>query len=196
MRIKNNNLIMIAALLFMLPAAVTVHADSTSNREYQIKAAFLYNFINFIDWPDENSKENKDNPIYIGILGKNPFGNSFEPIKDKQVKDRNVVVKHFENLDTLKNCVAKEDKQKQCYLLYISSSEKEHLKEIIEFVDGKSILTVGDMTNFLESGGMVNFLMEDNKVCFEINKAAAEKAKLNIRSKLLRLAKRVIPEND
>ena len=194
MRIKTYNLILIATLLFVLLAAITVQADSTTNREYQIKAAFLYNFINFIDWPNENKDENKDNPIYIGILGKNPFGNSFEPIKDKQVKDRVVIVKHFENLDNLKHCYANEGEQKQCYLLYISSSEKENLNEIIEFINGKSILTVGDMKNFLESGGIINFLMEDNKVCFEINKTAAEKAKLIIRSKLLRLAKRVIPE--
>lgn len=196
MRIKTYNLLKIAALLFILSAAVMVRADSTTNREYQIKAAFLYNFINFIDWPNENSDGNKDNPIYIGILGKNPFGNSFEPIKDKQVKDRNVVVKHFENLNALKKCITNEDKQKQCYLLYVSSSEKENINEIFEFVNEKSILTVGDMKNFLESGGIINFLMEDNKVCFEINKAAAEKAKLSIRSKLLRLAKRVVPESN
>ena len=194
MKNKVHNLIIFFVITCSSLIAVQVRADSTSSREYQVKAAFLYNFINFIDWPEENKDTDKKNPIVIGIIGKNPFGNAFEPIKDKEVKDRKVVVKQFENLEELKKIIENSTVTQQCHLLYISSSEKENFKRILDLTKDKSILTVGDTTNFLESGGIINFLMEDNKVCFEINKTAAERAKLKIRSKLLRLAKRVIPE--
>lgn len=197
MKVKAYNSIISIVIACSLLVTVQARADSASSREYQVKAAFLYNFINFIDWPDENDENtdtDKKNPIVIGILGKNPFGNAFEPIKDKEVKDRKVTVKHFKNLEELKKIIESSTAAQQCHLLYISSSEKENLKNILNLIKDKSILTVGDTENFLESGGIINFLMEDNKVCFEINKTAAERAKLKIRSKLLRLAKRVIPE--
>ena len=194
MKAKAYNLIILIVIACSSLVAVQVRADSTSSREYQVKAAFLYNFINFIDWPEENINTDKKNPIVIGIIGKNPFGNAFEPIKDKEVKDRKVTVKQFENLEELKKTIENSTAAQQCHLLYISSSEKENLKKILDLIKDKSILTVGDTEHFLESEGIINFLMEDNKVCFEINKTAAERAKLKIRSKLLRLAKRVIPE--
>ncbi len=194
MKAKVYNLITLIVIVCSSLITVQVRADSTSSREYQVKAAFLYNFINFIDWPEENINADKKNPIVIGIIGKNPFGNAFEPIKDKEVKDRKVLVKQFENLEELKKAIENNTAAQQCHLLYVSPSEKENLKKIIDLIKDKSILTVGDTANFLDSGGIINFLMEDNKVCFEVNKTAAERAKLKIRSKLLRLAKRVIPE--
>jgi Holliday junction resolvasome RuvABC DNA-binding subunit len=79
--------------------------------------------------------------------------------------------------------------------LFICSSEQKNLKEIIDLLKDHSVLTVADMQGFLESGGIVNFVIEENKVGFEINIAAAEHAKLKIRSQLLRLAKRIVEED-
>jgi len=81
-------------------------------------------------------------------------------------------------------------------VLYVCASEKEHLKEIINIVEGSSVLTVGDTDGFLEAGGIINLLIEDKKVRFEVNVTAAEKANLQIRSQLLRLAKRVVKEKE
>jgi hypothetical protein len=176
-------------------------ADSSSNQEYQVKAAFLYNFIQFVDWPEETSDSNE--PITIGIIGNDPFGNAFEPIKDKKVKGRAVVIKRFESFEKPKNSTEKDKPESdqeietltKCHLLFICPSEQKNLKEIIDTVKDHGVLTVGEMEGFLESGGIINWFVEEKKIRFEINTAAAERAKLKIRSNLLRLAKRIVGEN-
>jgi len=175
-----------------VPTVLFARDDPASVREFQIKAAFLYNFINFVDWPKEKAASN--NPIIIGIIGKDPFGKAFEPIKNKQVKGRKVLIKRFKDIEELKQSSEQIESLRKCYLLFICYSEKKKLSEIINLVKDHSVLIVGDMKDFLESGGIINFLMEDKKVRFEINNTAAKQAKLKIRSKLLRLAKRVIEE--
>lgn len=201
MRIRVYNLIVLTLVLFAAALAAETLTDSEASREYQIKAAFLYNFIKFVDWPDETSGSNK--PIIIGIIGKDPFGGAFEPMKDKPAKERKVIVKRFKGLDELEKS-SQMDKSgkhpqiediKECNLLFICSSEKEKLKETMDLLKDRSVLTVADMHGFLEAGGIVNFVIEENKVGFEINVAAAKQAKLEIRSNLLRLAKRIVGEN-
>ncbi|OQA02789.1 MAG: hypothetical protein BWY69_00851 [Planctomycetes bacterium ADurb.Bin401] len=185
-------------ILFLL-ARIQVVADSISDREYKLKAAFLYNFMMFIDWPAEKMPP-QDQPIIIGIMGKNPFANAFEPVKNKQVKERNISVRYFDGLEELKRAGPEKmnrqlDEIRKCHLLFICSSEKPVLREIISFVNGYNILTVGDMPGFLESGGgVINFVVEEDKIRFEINAIAALQSKLEIRSQLLRLAKKVIEE--
>jgi len=178
-------------------------ADTEPSREYQIKAAFLYNFIKFVDWPKEAMPDGNE-PITIGVIGKDPFGNAFEPVKDKDVREKKVVVKRFKSIADLKKLgeSGKDelDRQieavKKCQLLFVCSSEKEHLKDIVNAVKHRPVLTVGDTEEFLQSGGIISFVMEDQKVRFEVNLTAAEHAKLKIRSQLLRLAKRVIGQKD
>ncbi|MCJ7777900.1 MAG: YfiR family protein, partial [Sedimentisphaerales bacterium] len=82
MKIRAYNLMVLALAFFATPIALKANDDSTVNREYQVKAAFLYNFIQFVDWPEEKSADS-NKPITIGIIGKDPFENAFEPIKDK-----------------------------------------------------------------------------------------------------------------
>jgi hypothetical protein len=189
----------VALSLVCAPAAV--HADPGSIQEYQIKAAFLYNFIKFVDWPKEAMPDGNE-PITIGIIGKDPFGNAFEPVKDKDVREKKVVVKRFKSIADLKKLgeSGKDELERQieavkkCHLLFVCSSEKEYLKDIVNAVKDRPVLTVGDTEEFLQSGGIISFVMEDQKVRFEVNLTAAEHAKLKIRSQLLRLAKRVIEE--
>ena len=188
-----------AVLLLVLLFGLQTRAESASSREYQVKAAFLYNFIMFVDWPEEKLGDNNQ-PIVIGIIGKDPFEGAFEPIKDKQAKDRKVIVKRFKGLEELKKSdKAEMDKTiealRKCHLLFICNSEKAAAKEITDLVKDYGVLTVGDMSDFLEAGGgIINFIMEEGKIRFEINVAAAAQAKLQIRSQLLRLAKNVIGE--
>jgi hypothetical protein len=153
----------------------------------------------FVDWPQEKIGSSTE-PIVIGVIGKDPFENAFEPIKDKQAKDRKVIIKRFKGLEELKKSDKAEMDQaigdiRKCHLLFICSSEKGVVKEITDLVKDYNVLTVGDMENFLESGGgIINFVPEEDKVRFEINLTVAKQAKLQIRSQLLRLAKRVIGE--
>jgi hypothetical protein len=177
-------------------------ADPTASREYQVKAAFLYNFIQFVDWPKQKTADGNE-PIIIGIIGKDPFGDAFEPIKDKMVKGKKVVIERFKGLEELKEEGDKGFQQhpqieaiRKCHVLFICSSEKKWLREIVGTTENEGILTVGDVEGFLETGGIVNFIMEDKKVNFEINIITAEKSKLKVSSKLLRLAKKVIREGN
>jgi hypothetical protein len=195
MRVKTYIIAVVFLLLFVGTQSL---AESTSSREYEIKAAFLYNFLMFVDWPPEKMGDNSQ-PIIIGIIGDDPFENAFEPVKDKQVNNRNVIVKRFKGLEELKKSSEAERKQaiediKKCHLLYICKSEQRLLKEIIDLIKDSSVLTVGSMENFLELGGIINFVLEEDKVRFEINLTTARQAKVQIRSQLLRLAKRVIGE--
>ncbi len=192
MRIKACIFVVLALALFAAPISVQAQDDSAQNREYQVKAAFLYNFVKFVDWPKEKVADGNE-PIIIGVIGKDPFGKAFDPIKNKQVKGKKVVINRFKGLEELRKSGEQIKAIRKCYLLFICSSEKEKLREIINLVKDDSVLTVGEVKGFLETGGIINFLVEEKKVVFEINNHAAKQAKLKIRSKLLRLAKRVIP---
>jgi len=203
MRLKAYKLIGLAVVLFVVAVAtIAIADDSQASREYQVKAAFLYNFIQFVEWPAEKLSDSNTS-INIIILGKDPFGKAFEPIKDKKVKGKDVVVKRYKSLEEIKDITDKDSSEStkkikefaQCHLLFICSSEREKLKEIIEVVKNYHILTVSEMDGFLEAGGIINWFVEDKKVRFEINTYAAGQANLEIRSKLLRLAKRIVEED-
>lgn len=188
-------------VLALLAGGLAPQARAHHSPEYHVKAAFVYNFIRFVDWPKEKAADSNE-AITIGVLGKDPFEDAFEPLKDKQAKGRKVVVKRFKGFEELKKSSQGDKSELQhqikalrkCYLLFICSSEEKALGDIITSVKDHPVLTVGDMPGFLEAGGIVNFVMEEKKVRFEINITAARHAKLKISSKLLRLAKRVVKE--
>ncbi|MDI9432648.1 MAG: YfiR/HmsC family protein [Planctomycetota bacterium] len=149
---------------------------------------------------DDNAKNDDSRPpILIGILGTDPFADAFEPLKDKEVRNRPVVIRRFKGLDEFADAEgrlpARHPQSEQigdCHVVFICRSEKEHLTAILGPLRRQSLLTVADTPGFLEAGGIVDFLIEDKKVCFEINTAAAQRAGLQIRSQLLRLAKRIV----
>ena len=196
-------LIVLSTVLFLVLNTPKAQADSAESKEYQIKAAFIYNFIKFVDWPKEKMADSNE-PITIGVIGSEDFIKAFEPIIHKKIKNRNISIKYFEGYEKLERS-QEDDRQwnqkmealKTCHLLmfcYCYSVRIKDISQIIKALKGSPVLTVGETAGFLESGGIINFLMEDKKVRFEINNIAAKEAKLKIRSKLLRLAKRVIPE--
>jgi hypothetical protein len=200
MRIKTY---MFAVLALALLAALCVaegRDDNAAEREYQIKAAFIYNFIKFVDWPKEKIADSNE-PVIIGIIGKDPFGDAFEPLQEKEKK---VLIQRFQGLAELEKSGEKKEDQphpkqdaiSKCHLLFVCPSESKRLADIVKAVKNSSILTVADTQGFLEVGGIINFVMEEKKIRFEISVTAAEKAGLKIRSQLLRLAKRVIKEDE
>ncbi|MBN1787952.1 MAG: YfiR family protein [Sedimentisphaerales bacterium] len=183
-----------SALLLSLLLGLQVKADAPS-REYQVKAAFLYNFIMFVDWPQEKEVD-ENTPITIGIIGDDPFSNAFDPIRSKQAGSREIVIKRFKGLEELKTSgeLAKTtDALKDCHLLFICRSEKKVVSEIVDIIKDSNVLVIGDMDGFLElGGGAINFVLQEEKVRFEVDLGAAKSAKLKIRSQLLKLAKRII----
>ena len=154
-------------------------AQDAAPTEYQIKAAFLYNFAKFVEWPAE-AFATPTSPIVIGVLGDNVvFGDDLEQaINHKILNNRPLQFKKCDSVMAATNC----------HILFISASEKAGFPKILEGLRGSNVLTVSETGQFIEAGGMINFVIEENKIRFQINDEAAKKAGLKISSKLLRLA--------
>ncbi len=150
-------------------------------REYQVKAAFLFNFANFVEWPEE-AFPSGGKYFVISVIGSDPFGGALDSLKGKTLKGRIVVVKY---------CIQAGD-ARDSQILFISSSERGNVNHIIKALKGSPVLTVGDQEGFCQAGGMINMTSQRNRVGFEINVAAAHRAGLQISSHLLKLAKEVI----
>ncbi|MFN0086233.1 MAG: YfiR family protein [Blastocatellia bacterium] len=173
-----------ALLLTMLSSVIVVSGlgQSPQRDEYQVKAAFLFNFAKFVEWPPDAFSDGGA-PLVIGIVGNDPFGDALEQtISEKSVNNRRLEISRLKWGQNLKGC----------HILFISSSESRRTPQIIESLKGGSVLTIGEMGQFNQQGGIIHFLMEENKVRFEINATAAAQMRLKISSKLLALAKSVI----
>jgi hypothetical protein len=168
----------VSATVFLILSTMTSAIQQEAVPEYQLKAVFLYNFAQFIEWPREAFSD-ANAPLVIGVLGNDPFGPYLdETIKNEKVHERPLDVKRFRTLDEVK----------ACHILFISISEKENVKDICLKLKSTNILTVGDTPNFTKHGGMVRFFTEENKTRIRINLEATKNADLTISSKLLRLA--------
>jgi len=172
-------------LLALLASPCLLAATNTAN-EYVLKAAFLYKFASFVVWPDSKASE----PLCIGVVGDDPFGPALDDVvKGKSINGRAFEIRRF----------APGQMPGKCQVLFISGPEKrgsekngpeqKKLRTVLDQVQGAPVLTVGDMPGFCENGGMIRLGLEDNRVRMEINTEAAEKAGLQLSSKLLSLAR-------
>ena len=161
-------------------AYVFAYVELLSVQEYIVKAAFLYNFAKFVEWPAKTFTE-EEAIMYLCILGKDPFGVAIESIEGKSVRGRQLVIRRLAKIEDLEEC--------PCHILFISSSEEKRLAQIFLKLEDRNVLTVGDMKGFAQRGGIINFIMVENRIRFEINVKEAERTGLEISSKLLNLAK-------
>jgi YfiR/HmsC-like len=168
-------------VLVILASGIVARAQQ-SPAGYHTKAAYLLNFLKFVGWPEDAYADPMGQWV-IGIVGDDPFGDDLGRMTIGQiVEGRTLVNRRF----------LPGSDYRECHILFISASEKKHLRTILNNLRGTSILTVSDMDHFLESGGMVQFTMEDNHVELAINVAATSQARLKVSSKLLTFARRVI----
>jgi hypothetical protein len=165
---------------------VDTAAKPKAPAEYQVKAVYLYNFLMFVEWPEEKSAD-PNNSIVIGILGKDPFGKSFDIVNGKIIKSRGKKLQ-VKRLGVYK----KELDLTQCDLLFICSSEKKNLEKITKSLKTKPVLTVADTKGFLQAGGMINLIISGGKVKWEINMTPLSWSKLRPHAQFLRIAKRVV----
>lgn len=168
-------LLTFAALL----AAPAVLPAQTAG-EYAVKAAFLYNFTKFVEWPPSAFP---DGSFRVCVLGDDPFGKSLKDLTGEEVAGHKLQVLVFREHERVRT--------EGCNVLFISRSERGRFPEILSAVQGSPVLTVADTRGFLDDGGVINFILEGSKVRFEINQQAAERAGIKISSKLMRLATRV-----
>ena len=173
--LSRNRLLAHARILFLLAAAWPVGAGSLALRgetvsEYDLKAAYLSNFVQFVKWPGAGSG-------VVGILGDDPFGTKLEAALQGKLS-----VKRSRKPEDLKGCK----------VVFIAKSERGSLGGILASLAGTGVLTVGESEGFAKQGGIIGFTMEGERVRFEINTRAAQRGGLEISSRLLKLATRLI----
>ena len=176
--LKHQSARWLVASVFLLLSGLKLSAQTPTSPEYQVKAVFLFNFAQFVDWPQKAFPE-AQTPLVIGVLGEDPFGTYLdETVRGEKVNDRPLVVQRYRRTGDIKTC----------HVLFINRSETDRLEQILASLRGRSILTVGDTDDFAARGGMIRLATEKNKVRMRINLDAVKAANLAISSKLLRVA--------
>jgi YfiR/HmsC-like len=169
---------MALAVAWVLVAASCLHAQQSKPSEYQVKAAYLYNFGRFVKWPP-GLAASKGDSFPVCVLGRDPFG----PILDSTLAGE-----ALEGKPVVIRRIARPQDAADCRILFVSSTEENHLKEILAAIDQAGVLTVSDIPGFSRRGGMIQFVAEGDRIRFEINLATAESAKLVLSSELLKVA--------
>jgi hypothetical protein len=174
---------LVAALLALVAAPGRAQAPPT---EYQVKAVFLFNFSQFVDWPAAAFADSRS-PLVIGVLGDDPFGAMLDEIvRGETVNGRPLAVRRYQSIDQVD----------ACHILFIGRSQTGQLDTVLAALKQRSILTVGDFEGFTQHGGIIRFVTVGNKIRLRVNLAGAQQAKLTISSKLLRPAQIVAPGED
>lgn len=168
----------------IMAVAPLAHADDAENKEYLIKAGFIYNFVKFVEWPD-GFAVSRHPGIDICVVGDTPLMRATAIFKtastDKLILSL-VSEKRLENV------------AQHCHLLFIARDQQDRLDEILATLKGRPVLTVSDIPDFAEQGGMISFVTSDKKIKLEVNTKAASAAGLRIDAQLLEIALKVIQE--
>jgi hypothetical protein len=173
----------LAALLGLAALPIRAQAPPT---EYQVKAVFLFNFSQFVDWPATAFADGRA-PLVIGVLSSDPFGAMLDEIvRGETVKGRPLTVRRYQSLDQVDNC----------HILFVDRSQDAQFDTIVAALKDRSVLTVGDFEGFARRGGVIRFVTVGNRIRLRVNLAAAQAANLTISSKLLRPATIVEPGQD
>lgn len=155
------------------------YAQSDQVGEYELKAAILYNLSKFVEWPS-SAYADAEAPTVLCTLGKDPFGDFLNLIEQKRTgNSRAMSVRRLKNQEGIRDC----------HMLYISTSERKTVTQILSRLKGSSVLTVGEMSQFAAHGGIIQFTLEDKQVRFEFNLDAASRMTLKINSRLLALGR-------
>jgi len=160
---------------FIVTFAISCYGIAADDElELKIKAAYLYNFTRFVQWPDSTNAATVV-PFNICVLGKSPFRNSLDSLEKRTVKQRPIEVRYMKDISAIHNC----------QILYVSSSETRRLKNILPHLENKPILTVASIPDFVNRGGMLGLKLVDGKVRLEANLDTVNQSNLIISAKLL-----------
>lgn len=180
---KHKAMLLFIMITRLVAGSADVSAQTVPAPDYQVKAVFLFNFTQFVEWPQHAFAEVRS-PVVVGVLGNDPFSTYLDKIvKGEQMNGHPLVIKRYRRVEEIESC----------HILFISQSEQYRLRRVLNKLQGRPILTVGDMAGFAEAGGMIQFYTNENKIRFQINLESVRSSALNISSKLLRLAEIVTP---
>jgi len=161
--------------LLGIPGAL---AQSPKPTDYDVKAAYLYNFGRFVEWPGK-VEATQGGSFTVCVLGQDPFGPSLDTtLAGETIGGKAVVAKRISSAQESGNC----------QILFLSLTEASRLNKIITDLDKKAVLTVSDMPQFVKGGGMIQFVLEEKRIRFEVNLTATQRAGLTLSSELLKVA--------
>ena len=164
--------------LLCLARALSACADGAISHEYEIKAAFLFNFTRFIEWPSESFTD-PAGPIVIGVIGDDPFGVELaNAVKNRRVNGRSIVARY----------ISSDEDARATHLLFVGMTRPEDLARLMRVLSGYPVTTVGESAAFTALGGTITFVVQDNKVRFQINAESAEQVHVRISAQLEKLA--------
>jgi hypothetical protein len=172
----------LAMIFTLLLAPYSASAQGSVPEEYKNKASYLATFPSFIEWP-ETAFSSAAAPFLVCVLGDFRFGTALaESARNPSPHGRRIDIRW----------VRKNEDLRTCHILFISNSEAKKYATILRVVQGAETLTVGETTDFLSAGGMLSFSFQNDSLQFEVNLVAANEAHLQLSSKLLALARRVV----
>jgi len=178
-RAGTNRLSTLTAALGLLAVCPAMAQEPPKAPEYRIKAAFLYNFTLYTEWPPDSFPKS-DSPIVLAVAGDDPFGSELDTaVRGKTVRGRAIEVHR----------ISKAGDAPPCHVLFLSNDQARNLPQFLHRVEDRLPLTVGEADDFTRIGGAIRFFVEGNKVRFEVNTDALARARVKMSSKLLSLAK-------
>jgi hypothetical protein len=154
--------------------------------EHHLKASFCLRFLSFIEWPD-NAFADRPQVVVLGVWGDDPITGAFDSLVGATVQGRRVEVRHLAAWQA-------PEALRQCHLLFVPESQASSAHIVLEALRGHAVLTVGETAGFADKGGMINLVVRAQRIRFELNPDAAAQVGIHFRSKLLRLADRIIEE--
>lgn len=182
--------VFIAGCLLVFSAAIATESGAINRQpsEYAVKAAFIYNFARFVEWPSSAFAQ-ADDPIKICVLGDDPFGK----VLDETIRGKSIAQHAFaiERIASAEEAGYADD----CHIVFISRSETNRLGKVLTALQDKSVMTIGDMEDAAKRGAVMNFLLEGGRVRFAINADVAKRAGLNLSSQLIKLST-LVKSND
>jgi hypothetical protein len=175
-----------AGLACWLMVAASQVAVAEGPSEYEVKAAFLFNFSKYVEWPEGTFAGPADR-IVICLLGENPFGNLLEEdVRDKKVNGRELLVRETKSVSGTAGC----------HIVFIALSEHRRMDEILGRLADQPVLTVSDGESIADRGVILGLTLREGRVRFEVNLMAAKRAELKLSSQLLKVAIRLIGQSD
>lgn len=175
-----SSLIKLMALPALAVMAQLARAEATSPSEYQVKAAFIYNFAKYAEWPSE-VMGGRDRPFTLCIVGRDPSDSAFSSVEGRQVGGRPLKIRRDVRMEDIAGC----------HIAFISESEEHRLPSVLKSMASAPILTISDIDGFVEAGGAVGMFVAEDRLKFDANFTALQRANIKVNSQVLWMARTV-----
>jgi hypothetical protein len=177
--VKNRFLILLLILSFFLIVPFSPQASQGESLEYRLKAAFIYKITDFIDWPLD-AFEDKSSPLTISVIGRSPFFEGLNSLKEEKLKNRKLILRSSQKID---------EQTKSSHIVVVGALQEYRLEKILASLKNSHALIIGENQGFCQKGGILNLVIKKGKIRFEINLKKAKQSGLKVSSRVLRMAK-------